>query len=191
MPDTPDPELTALLEQWNAGDRAALDRMAPVVYDQLRRTAAAYLRPERQNHTLQPTALVNEVYLRIAGHAKLRVEDRAHFFALAARLMRQILVDHARSRLAGKRGGAMQRVTLEDIDASAGQRDVDLLALDAALAGLAELDPVQSRVVELRYFAGLTMEETAEVMEISRATVGRHWATARLWLKKRIQDERT
>jgi RNA polymerase sigma factor (TIGR02999 family) len=174
--------ITRLLLKWRAGDEAAFAELMELVYRDLRVRAEAYLRRERAGHTLQPTGLVHETYLKLVGEAGIPWSDRAHFFAVAARAMRQILVDHARRRTAAKRGGAAERVTLTNLPAEAGGTSVDLLALDAALERLAALDPLQARLVELRYFGGLTIEETAEVLGSSPATVKRSWSSARAFL---------
>lgn len=179
--------VTQLLEELNGGDKAALDRLMPLVYDELHRLASRYLRKERPGHTLQATALVNEAYMRIVDQKNVSWQNRAHFFGIAAQLMRRILVDHARSRLYAKRGGGAFRLTLDEALALPDQRDLDLVALDDALKALADLDPRQSRIVELRYFGGLTVEETAEVLGISPATVKRDWVWARTWLYKEIK----
>lgn len=173
--------ISQLLADWANRDPAARERLVPIVYDELRRLAHHYMRGEREGHTLQTTALVNEVYLRLAGIDALRGRDRAHFFAMASTLMRRVLVDYARQRGREKRGGGVS-VTSLDANAVAPQPAVDVLALDEALDRLAAVDPQQSRVVELRFFAGLSVEETAEALDISPATVKRDWATARLWL---------
>ena len=173
--------ITEVLAAWANHDPTARDRLVPIVYEELRRLARHYMRGEREGHTLQTTALVNEAYLRLAGIDGLRWRDRAHFFALAATLMRRVLVDHARQRGREKRGAGVA-VTSLDENAIAPRSDVDVLALDDALARLAAVDPQQSRVVELRFFAGLSVEETAEALGISPATVKRDWATAKLWL---------
>jgi RNA polymerase sigma-70 factor, ECF subfamily len=179
-------DVTRLLEAVRAGEQGALDRLLPLVYDELHRIAARYARRERTDHTLQPTALVNEAYLRLADHADKAWQNRAHFLAVAAQTMRHILVDYARARRAGKRGGALARVTLEDALAAAPERDVDLLALDGALERLAALDPQLARLVELRYFGGLTIRETAEVLRVSPKTVEREWDAAKLWLRREL-----
>ena len=179
--------VTQLLLEWGAGDRAALDQLLPLVFDELRRLAHSYLRRERAGHTLQPTALVNEAYLRLVGQQGVRWQSRAQFFGIAANLMRQILVDHARQRAAEKRGGAdQQRLSLTQAERVAGRADVDVLALNVALERLAEFDPQQARIVELKFFAGLTIEETAEVLGISHATIERDWKLARAWLKREL-----
>jgi len=161
----------------------------PLVYDELRRLAGHYLRLERSDHTLQGTALVHEAYLRLAGQNPPAWQNRAHFFGIAARIMRQILVEHARSRSAAKRGGGGCRLTLDASVAFSNSLDVDIVELDKALESLAELDPQQSRIVELRFFGGLTIEDTSEVLGISPATVKRDWLTARAWLYRAMTGE--
>jgi RNA polymerase sigma factor (TIGR02999 family) len=175
-----------LLVKWQDGDKSALHSLLPLVYDELRRLARHYLRSERPDHTLQSTALVHEAYLRLVGQAALRVDSRAHFFGIAAGLMREILVDHARMRGAAKRGANCITLTLDDGVALPMKREVDVIAVDDALNSLATLDPRQARIVELRFFGGLSIEETAEILEISPATVKREWATARLWLQREM-----
>ncbi len=180
--------ITAHLEAWSGGDPAALEALIPVVMAELRRRAAAYLRNERPSHTLQPTALVHEVYLRLIDQRRAQWKSRAHFFAVSAQLMRRILVDHARAKQTDKRGGWAQKVTLDEaVDVPDGDGEVDILALDDALDKLAQLDARQSRVVELRYFAGLTIEETAEVLGVTHATVSRDWRNARAWLLRQLK----
>jgi len=179
-------EITELLMAWNRGDQAAHDRLAPIVYEELRRLARGYLRRERPGHTLQPTALVNEAFLRLIDQSQVNWQNRAHFFGIAARLMRQILINHAEARRAAKRGGEAERISLNDVDHFAVEQDLDLIALDEALKNLERIDPPQSRIVELRYFSGLTIEEIAEVMGISPATVKREWSTARAWLRREL-----
>ena len=178
--------VTRLLQEWGGGDRGALDRLIPFVYEELRRQAARHLRRERSGHTLQTTALVHEAYLRLVDQKGARWQNRAHFYAIAAQLMRRILVDHARKRRAAKRGGSDLRVTLNQASDPAGGPEVDVLAVDEALTRLAALDPQQSRVVELRFFSGLTVEETAEVLGISPRTVKRDWNVAKAWLHREI-----
>jgi RNA polymerase sigma-70 factor (ECF subfamily) len=174
-----------LLAAHRNGDREAFDRLVPLVYDELRRIAASYLSRERGGHTLQPTALVNEAYLKLVQADDLEFENRSHFFGVASRLMREILVDHARRRAAHKRGGQRHRVTLtEGVAFEHGGRDVDLLMLDDALARLAAKDPRLAQIVDLRYFGGLSVEETAEVLGSSPRTVKREWAVARVWLQE-------
>ena len=173
--------ITQVLAAWTNRDPGARDRLVPIVYEELRRLAHHYMRGEREGHTLQTTALVNEAYLRLVGIDGLRWRDRAHFFAMAATLMRRVLVDHARQRGREKRGGGVSVVSLDE-NAVAPRPEVDVVALDEALERLAAADPQQSRVVELRFFAGLSVEETAVALGISPATVKRDWATAKLWL---------
>jgi RNA polymerase sigma factor (TIGR02999 family) len=181
-PEAAGPErISQLLADWANREPSARERLIPVVYEELRRLAHHYMRGERAGHTLQTTALVNEVYLRLAGIDAMRWRDRAHFFAMAATLMRRVLVDYARQRGREKRGAGITVTSLND-QAVTSEPAVDILALDEALERLAALDPQQSRVVELRFFAGLSVEETAEALGISQATVKRDWSTAKLWL---------
>jgi RNA polymerase sigma factor (TIGR02999 family) len=179
-------QVTKLLQGWRAGERSASDALLPLVYDELRRLAHHHLRNERPHHTLQSTALVNEAYLRLVGQNLPKLENRAHFFAIAAQLMRQILVDYARRHRASKRGSGICLLELDDATALPQRKNVDVVALDDALNALAEIDPRQSRVVELRFFAGLSVEETSEVMGIATATVQRDWTAARAWLHREI-----
>lgn len=179
-------QVTELLVRWRKGDRQALDALIPLVYEELRRIAQHFLQREKPGHTLQSTALVHEAYVRMVGQNLPEWQSRAHFFGIAAQLMRQILVDHARARQAAKRGGDVFKLSLDESTAMPEQRDLDLIALDDALKSLTELDPQQSRIVELRYFAGLTIEDTSEVLGISPATVKRDWATARAWLQREM-----
>jgi RNA polymerase sigma factor (TIGR02999 family) len=185
----PSSPVTQLLVRWRDGDREALEALMPLVYDELRRLAHHYLRQERSDHTLQSTALVHEAYLRLAGQNPPQWQNRAHFFGIAAHIMRQILVEYARGRSAAKRGGSACRLTLDEAVALPQQMDVDVVELDKALTGLAELDVQQSRIVELRFFAGLTIEDTSEVLGISPATVKRDWVTARAWLYRAMTGE--
>jgi len=178
---------TALLEALHNGDSQAFEALLALLYKDLRRVAANCFRGEREGHTLQPTALVHEAYLRLVEQHDARWESRAHFLNAAAQVMRRILIDHARARQADKRGGAGVRVTFDDALAGAPERDLDLLALDDALASLAKSDVRLSRVVELRYFGGLTTKEAAEVLGVSVATVERDWATARAWLRVELR----
>ncbi len=179
--------VTKLLLAWSAGERAALNELLPLVFDELHRLAHAYLRRERAGHTLQPTALVNEAYLRLVDQTNVHWQNRAQFFGIAANLMRQILVDHARQRMAEKRGGpAQQRLSLTQAERIGKQREVDVLALNEALDKLAAFDAQQGRVVELKFFGGLTIEEIAEVLESSHATVEREWKLARAWLRREL-----
>jgi RNA polymerase sigma factor (TIGR02999 family) len=172
-------------------DRQSLDSLLPLVYQELRRLAASYLRRERPGQTLQPTALVHEAYLRLMKDKPDRWQNRAHFCAIAAHSMRQILIERARARGALKRGGARPRVTLDEALVAGGERSIDLVALDEALERLAALDPEQGRLVELRFFGGLTVEETADAMGISPATVKRHWTVARAWLARELEGNST
>jgi RNA polymerase sigma-70 factor (ECF subfamily) len=181
----PAPEITGLLRAWEDGDREALDRLMPIVYDELRRTAHNHMRRERASHTLQATALVNEVYMRLVGITNVRWQDRAHFFAIAASMMRRILLDAARARAAGKRGGGELRITLRE-DVLASNQAADLVAIDDALQVLSQVDPRKAQVVELRFFGGLTVEEMAEVLGISPQSVKRDWKLARAWLLKEL-----
>jgi RNA polymerase sigma factor (TIGR02999 family) len=178
--------VTELLLQWSNGDNAALEKLTPLVYDDLRKLARNHLRSERSGHTLQSTALVHEAYMRLIDQRHVRWQNRAHFFGISAQLIRRILVDHARAGKAGKRGGGAPKLAIEEGFASAEKRELDLVALDDALRELAEFDPQQARLVELRYFSGLTIEETAEVMQISPATVKRDWVVAKAWLRREI-----
>ncbi|HUC75485.1 MAG TPA: sigma-70 family RNA polymerase sigma factor [Vicinamibacterales bacterium] len=190
-PGTPPDDLTSLLGRWGTGTTAEQERLVVGVQGELRRVAAAYMRRERGDHTLQPTALVNEAYLRLINGRDVQWEDRAHFFGIAARLMRQILVDHARKRRAGKRGllARTDRSVSKLADPSNGP-DLEMLALHDALTALAALDPRQAEIVELRYFGGLTEEEVAGIKKISPATVRREVAAARFWLGRRMKGER-
>ncbi len=187
-------QVTQLLRDWSAGRPEARDELVGLVYEPLRAIAERHLHRERDGHTLQPTALVNELYLRFIDQHQVNWHDRTHFFAVAAQVMRRILVDHARSRGAQKRGGDAEELPLDESVASAAaapapEDDVDLGALDEALARLARVDPQAVRVVELRYFAGLTLEETAAVLDVSTATVKRDWAMARAWLYRELTGE--
>jgi RNA polymerase sigma factor (TIGR02999 family) len=183
----PSPQnVTKLLANWSSGDRAALEALVPLVYDELRRVAKYYLKQERQNHTLSSTALVHEAYLRLVNQKEVTWQDRAHFFGVAAQMMRRILVDHARHHAYAKRGGGVLTLALEEAVATPQGREVNLVALDDALNGLAKLDERQSRMVELRFFGGLSIEETSEVLGVSMPTVKRDWASARAWLFREI-----
>ena len=178
------PDVTQLLANWSQGDQSALEQLMPLVYGELRRLAGAYLRRERSNHTLQSTALVNEAFMRLVNQQDVQWRNRAHFYAIAAQMIRRILVDYARSQNAEKRGSGAVKLALDDAMAvpQAPATDVDLLGLNDALDRLAEMDERQSRIVELRFFAGLSIEETAEVMSLSPASIKREWQTARAWL---------
>jgi RNA polymerase sigma-70 factor (ECF subfamily) len=178
-------DVSILLRAWSDGDQNALDKLAPIVYDELRRLARYYLHRERPGHSLQATALVNEAYLRLVDYKRMRWGNRAHFFAVSAQLMRRILVDHAR-RHNLRRGGAVQHVELEDIAVVGGDRAENLVALDDALQSLARMDARKARVVELRFFGGLSVDETAEVLQISPVTVMRDWSSARAWLYREM-----
>jgi RNA polymerase sigma factor (TIGR02999 family) len=186
MTDEAPPDVTELLQAWNEGQPGALDALMPIVYAELHRLARATLRGERHDHTLQATALVNEAYVRLVGQTRMRWQNRAQFFGTAAQFMRRILVDHARDRLAAKRGAGAPRVELDEAILATQERGIDLLALDAALERLEQLDPRQSRLVVLRFFGGLTIEEAAAVLEISPATAKREWVTARIWLRREL-----
>jgi RNA polymerase sigma-70 factor, ECF subfamily len=184
-------EVTQLLRAWSRGDQDALDKLTPLVYDELRRTAHRYMAGERADHTLQTTALVNEVYLRLVDIRVISWQDRAHFFAVAARLMRRVLIDFARSRGSVKRGGASPRVTFDEELVVSRQPRSDLVALDAALSALKTVDERKSQVVELRFFGGLNIEETAEVLKVSPETVKRDWRLAKVWLLREVSQQRT
>jgi RNA polymerase sigma factor (TIGR02999 family) len=185
-----DPDVTKLLADWRGGNAAALERLIPIVYDELRRVARARLRSEGSDHTLQTTALVHEAYLRLVGLDRMTLQNRTHLFAMASRLMREILVDHARRRNALKRGGAVTVLGLEDVPAGTEKAVVDVLALDEALADLTSIDPRLCRVVELRFFAGLTINEAADALGVSPATVERDWTVAKAWLLQRLSPGR-
>ncbi|MGB8510353.1 MAG: sigma-70 family RNA polymerase sigma factor [Pyrinomonadaceae bacterium] len=186
----PSPEdVTQILQEMSGGDKDAPARLMPLVYDELRRLANHYLRQERPDHTLQPTALVHEAYLKLIDQTRVDWQNRAHFFGVAAQSMRRILVDHARRHQASKRGGPQQKLSLDEAVNHAQTRDVDLVRLDDALHALAALDARQSRVVELRFFGGLTIEETAEALGISPATVKADWSMAKAWLRREIETE--
>ena len=178
--------ITQLLKKWSTGDEKALDQLMPLVYDELHRLAESYLRRERREHTLQATALVNELFLKFYDQNSMSWQNRAQFFGVAAQIMRRILVDHARAHYSVKRGGDRHEVSLKDVAAFGAQPDADLLALHDALAQLEAIDPTQGRIVELRFFGGLTIRETAEVMKISHATVEREWRTAKAFLKREL-----
>ncbi len=178
---------TQLLIAWGAGDRHALDQMLPLVYEELRRLAASYLAREGTGHTLQPTALVHEAYLRLMNQRQVDWRNRAQFLGLAASMMRRVLVNHARDRGAAKRAGGREQVSLSLAEAPSGAPEIELIALEEALERLAARDPRKARVVELRFFGGLAMEEIAEVLEISKATVEREWSFARAWLYDAIE----
>ena len=176
--------VTILLRRWQSGEQQALEELTPLVYQELRRIAGSFLRRERTGHTLQPTALLHEAYMRLAGQNATSWKDRAHFFGVAARLMRMILVDHARAKSAEKRGGGVRPVTLEETLSASTERPADLVALDDALMELEKFDPRKSKVIELRYFGGLTLEEAAEVLGISTATLVRDQRLAEAWIQR-------
>ena len=181
--------LTGLLIEWRQGDKAALNKLAPLVYDELRRIAHRYVQRERNGHTLGTTALVNEAYLRLAGQKKIQWQNRTHFFAVTAQVMRHVLIDHARRRHYAKYGGDVQRVSLAEAELMSRERARELVELDEALDELAKIDLRKSRVVELRYFGGLGLQETADVLEISIMTVRRDWRAAKAWLYRRMKAE--
>ena len=186
---SPSPDVTQLLLGWSGGDRAAGDGLMAAVYDELHRQAARAMGRETPEHTLQATALVSEAYLRLIDQRRVQWRNRAHFFGVAAQLMRRILVDHARTRHAAKRGGGMRQLTLGDADSARELPDesgVDVLVLNEVLERLATIDPHQARIVELRYFGGMTIEDTAEALDVSPATVKREWAVARAWLRREL-----
>ena len=179
-------EITRLLKSWGSGDRAALERLTPMVYDELRRMARRYMRRERGGHTLQTTGLVNETYLRLVDVTHVDWQDRAHFFAVSAQMMRRILVDAARARASSKRGGQAVRAELDEIPDLSSGRDREIIAVDDALKTLAEMDPRRAKVIELRFFGGLTVDETAEVLKISPQSVLRDWKLAKAWLLREL-----
>ncbi len=185
--------VTELLMEWRGGDQSALDRLLPLVYADLRKMARRCLQGERRNHTMQTTGLVHEAYLRLVQSNRVQWRDRAHFFALTAQLMRRVLVDEARKRAVNKRGGGMTRVALDDVLVAVAEPSVDVLALDEALNGLAMVSPRKAQVVEMRFFGGLTIEETAAVLDVSTDIVKREWRTAKLWLSRALTaaDERS
>lgn len=189
MNPPPSDAVTQLLIRSSQGDRRALDEMLPLVYDELRRLANHYLKRERRGHTLQPTALVHEAYMRLVDQRQVDWKNRAQFFGLAAQMMRRILINHARDRVAAKRGSDAQRVSLGAIPDFTPAQDTDLVALDEALTHLATMDERKSKIVELKFFSGLTTEEISEVLQISAATVKREWSLARAWLLRWMQDK--
>ena len=187
MADAPSQDVTRLLARWHGGDEGALEQLVPIVHQELRRLARRQMAGERPGHTLQPTALVNEAYLRLVDLKQIQWQNRAHFFAMAARLMRRILVDFARSRRYQKRGGGAKQVSFTEALEIAASQPADVVALDEALAALARVDERKSRVVELRFFGGLSIEETAEVLSVSRETVKRDWTFAKMWLLRHLR----
>ena len=188
MTTLPQTGVTELLVHWSQGDKEALNKLIPLVYDELHKLASRYLRRELPDHTLQTTALVHEAYLKLVDQRKANWENRVQFFAVAAQLMRRILVDYARGHRASKRGGDLCKVSLDEGLVSAEEKDAELLALDEALDRLAAIDPQQSRVVELRVFSGLSLEETAQALNISPRTVRREWSMAKAWLHQQIKN---
>ena len=190
MAETPAHDITQLLRAWSDGDEKALDKLMPLVYRELRRLAQRYMRHERPGHTLQTTALVNEAYLRLVDAGKVNFQNRAHFFGVSAQVMRRILVEFARRHGAQKRGGEVERVSLEESLVVYGERGTDLVALDDALQALAALDARRSRVVELRFFGGLSVEETAAVLKVSPETVLHDWKLAKAWLRRAMSGEK-
>ena len=188
LTSAPSVEITRLLRAWSGGDQAAFERLTPVVYDELRRIARGYMRHERPDHTLQATALVHEAYLHLIDVQNVGWQDRAHFFAVSAQMMRRILVDRARARVTGKRGGAAAHVQLDEIPEVGSWRAIELMALDDALTAMAKMDPRKAKVIEFRFFAGLSVEETAEVLKISPQSVMRDWKLARAWLERELAN---
>jgi RNA polymerase sigma factor (TIGR02999 family) len=183
---TPSPDVTALLADWSGGNKDALQQLTPLVYDELRRLARRYLARERRDHTLQSTALVHEAFLKLVDQKNVRWQNRAHFFAIAAQMVRRILVDHARAHQADKRGAGAPKLSLDEAIGVAEKRNLEVLALDDALKSLAQIDSQQARIVELRFFAGLSIEETAEIVGVSPATVKRDWITAKAYLFREL-----
>ena len=182
--------VTQLLLRWSEGDKAALGKLMPLVYRELRRLAGHYMRRERPGHTLQASALVNEAYLRLVDYRRMQWQNRAHFFAVAAQAMRRVLVEHARSRQYAKRGGTAQRISLDDVAVLTDQQAAELVALDEALTSLEALDARKARIVELRYIGGLSIEESAETLGVSTATVERDWRSAKAWLYRAISQKK-
>jgi len=180
-------EITQMLVAWSEGDQAALEQLTPLVYRELHRLAKGYLRRERDGHLLQTTALINEAYLRLIDWKDVRWQNRAHFFGVAAQLMRRILVDFARTRHQARHGGGARQVSFEEAEAMSVERSAELIALDEALEQLSTIDPRRSRIVELRFFGGLSEEETAEVLKVSPRTVRREWSLARAWLHRELR----
>lgn len=181
-------EVTELLTAWSGGDKAALDKLMPLIHQELRRIAHRYMSRERPGHTMQTTALVNEAYLKLVNREGVHWQNRAHFFAIASQLMRHILVDHARSHAYAKRGGGTQTISLDEAMVVSQERAAEVVALDDVLKQLAEIDPQQSRIVELRFFGGLTIEETAVVLSLSPATIKREWTSAKAWLYHELAE---
>ena len=181
-------EVSQLLQDWSNGDQAALDKVMPIVYQELHRLAHHYMRKERAGHTLQTTALVNEAYLRLADYKKMRWQSRSHFFAVAAQVMRRILVEQARSKNFVKRGGGAQRISLDETAIVSAGRSAEVITVDEALTDLESWDPRKGKIVELRFFGGLSIEETAEVLKVSPTTVQREWRSAKAWLYRAISE---
>jgi RNA polymerase sigma factor (TIGR02999 family) len=188
MTESSTDQVTQLLIEWSNGDRAALDKLIPLIHEELRRLAHHYMSRERPGHTLQTTALVDEAYVRLVHRKDVHWQNRAHFFAIAAQLMRSILVDHARSHAYAKRGGGARKLELDEAMVVSDERAADVVALDDALKQLATFDPQQSRIVELRFFGGLTIEETAESLSLSPATIKREWVSAKAWLHQELAN---
>ena len=189
MSTTPSPDVTALLADWSAGNKAALEALTPLVYDELRRLARRYLARERKDHTLQSTALVHEAYLKLIDQKNVRWQNRAHFFAIASQMVRRILVDHARAHPAEKRGSGAPKLSLDEAIGVPERREIEMLSLDDAMKTLAKVDPQQAKIVELRFFGGLSIEETAEVVGVSPATVKRDWVSAKAWLFRELSRD--
>jgi RNA polymerase sigma factor (TIGR02999 family) len=183
-------DITALLEAWREGDQTALEKLTPIVYKELHRLAGRYMRGERPGHSLQTTALVNEAYMRLVDYKRMHWQNRAHFFAVSAQLIRRILVEHARRRNL-KRGAGIRHVSLDEVAVAGGGRSADLVALDDAMKALAQVDPRKERVVEMRFFGGLSVEETAEVLKVSTVTVMRDWSTAKAWLYRELSAKKS
>ena len=183
-------DITALLEAWREGDQTALEKLTPIVYKELHRLAGRYMRGERPGHSLQTTDLVNEAYMRLVDYKRMHWQNRAHFFAVSAQLIRRILVEHARRRNL-KRGAGIRHVSLDDVAVAGGGRSADLVALDDAMKALAQVDPRKERVVEMRFFGGLSVEETADVLKVSTVTVMRDWSTAKAWLYRELSARKS
>jgi RNA polymerase sigma-70 factor, ECF subfamily len=191
MSAEPPTQVTELLTRWSVGDRSALDELMPLVLDELKRLASRYMHGEKAGHTLQTTALVNEAYMKLADQARVSWQGRAHFFAIAAQIMRHILIDHARTRRRAKRGGTTERISLEQALVFSDAQSDDLLALDSALTKLADIDRRKGAIVEMRFFSGMSVEETAAVLGVSTNTVIRDWSLARSWLYRELQGSRS
>ena len=196
MPNQPQPgepaqgDITALLKAWSDGNQAALEKLTPIVYKELHRLAGRYMKGERPGHSLQTTALVNEAYMRLVDYKRMKWQNRAHFFAVSAQLIRRILVEHARRRNL-KRGAGFRHISLDDVAVTGSARSADLVALDDAMTALARMDPRKERVVEMRFFGGLSVEETAEVLKVSTVTVMRDWSTAKAWLYRELGGKKS